>query len=82
MAQDNRMIGRRGEKTFSLLCSESEVTCNASGEDDFGWDAFIEFPARSNVLISPDMQEPGHSAKIQLKATTRSSLTVSIRLST
>lgn len=30
---DNRRVGRKGEKRFSLLCSAADVTRNQSVED-------------------------------------------------
>jgi hypothetical protein len=69
MSKHNQMIGRRGEKLFSLLCSEADVTCNKSSEDDFGWDMAIEFPARPQPAIALDMQCGPVAALVQVKTT-------------
>lgn len=74
------MIGRRGEKQFSLLCSEAGVTCNSSSEDDFGWDMAIEFPPRPQPAIALDMQRGPIAALVQVKATEGTTRTVSISL--
>lgn len=77
---DNRATGRKGEKRFSLLCSESGVTCNQSVEDDNGWDMLIEFPAPDQPLIALDMRAGVTAASVQVKATETDSRSVSIRL--
>lgn len=80
MSKHNQMIGRRGEKHFSLLCSEAGVTCNKSGEDDNGWDKFIEFPPRPQLAIALDMKRGPVGALVQVKATEGESRTVQISL--
>lgn len=74
------MIGRRGEKQFSLLCSEAGVTCNSSHEDDYGWDMHVEFSPRPRPLIALDMQPGQASALVQVKATTGESRRITISL--
>lgn len=74
------MIGRRGEKRFSLLCSDHDVTCNGSEEDDYGWDMFIEFPSRARSSIALDMQPNAPRALVQVKATKGDQRTVSLKL--
>ncbi|WP_374595187.1 hypothetical protein [Sphingosinicella sp.] len=80
MSKHNQMIGRRGEKHFSLLCSEAGVTCNKSEEDDNGWDKFIEFPPRPQLAIALDMKRGPVAALVQVKATEGESRTVQISL--
>lgn len=80
MSKHNQMIGRRGEKHFSLLCSEADVTCNKSEEDDNGWDKFIEFPPRPQLAIALDMKRGPVAALVQVKATEGESRTVQISL--
>ena len=80
MSKHNQMIGRRGEKLFSLLCSEAGVTCNQSSEDDFGWDMAIEFPPRRQPLIALDMQRGPVAALVQVKATEGAARSVQISL--
>ncbi|MGY4398827.1 hypothetical protein ACVWZA_004037 [Sphingomonas sp. UYAg733] len=80
MSKHNQMIGRRGEKLFSLLCSEADVTCNKSSEDDFGWDMAIEFPPRPQPAIALDMQRGPVAALVQVKATEGADRSVAINL--
>ncbi len=74
------MIGRSGEKRFSLLCTDHDVTCNRSEEDDYGWDKFIEFPPRARSSIALDMQPNAPRALVQVKATKGDQRTVSLKL--
>jgi len=80
MSKRNQMIGRQGEKRFSLLCSEAGVTCNRSEEDDNGWDMVIEFPARPQPLVALDMRAGPTPALVQVKTTEGAGRTVSISL--
>lgn len=79
MSIDSRRIGREGEKRFSLLCTQAGATCNASSEDDFGWDKFVEFPPATSAR--PIDERPTQQAAIvQIKATRGSSRRVRISL--
>ena len=80
MSKHNQMIGRRGEKQFSLLCSEADITCNQSIEDDFGWDMTIEFPPKPQPLIALDMHRGPVAALVQVKATEGATRSVQISL--
>jgi hypothetical protein len=80
MSKHNQMIGRRGEKLFSLLCSEADVTCNKSSEDDFGWDMAIEFPSKPRLAVALDMQSGPVAALVQVKTTEGATRSVSISL--
>lgn len=77
---DNRRVGRKGEKRFSLLCSEADVTCNQSVEDDNGWDMLVEFPAPAQPLITLDMRAGVTASSVQVKTTETDNRTVSLRL--
>lgn len=66
---DVRWIGREGEKIFSLMCSQAQVTCNKAEEDDCGWDFIIRFPPPLLVHIPIDQRGSGISALVQVKAT-------------
>lgn len=69
MSIENQRIGREGEKRFSLLCTEAGVTCNKSGEDDFGWDMLIEFPPRPQPDLPIDLRATQRCAIVQVKTT-------------
>ena len=70
-----------GEKRFSLLCSEADVTCNHSVEDDNGWDMLIEFQPKAQPLVALDMRKGVLAVSVQVKATASNSRSVPIRLS-
>jgi hypothetical protein len=78
---DNQFIGRRGEKRFDTLCSDANVTCNKSVEDDYGWDKLIEFPPRHFPFAAIDMQPGRTIACVQVKTTTGAALSTTISLS-
>lgn len=80
MAKNQRMIGRQGEKRFSTLCSDADVTCNGSEEDDYGWDKLIQYPPRPQPLIAIDMRRGQISALVQVKTTISDNRTVSLKL--
>lgn len=81
MAKDPQMIGRRGEKRFEMLCSDANVTCNRSTEDDYGWDKLIEFQARTIPFLAIDMQPEHVMAAVQVKTTETASRSISLSLS-
>jgi hypothetical protein len=81
MAKDPQMIGRRGEKRFEMLCSDANITCNRSIEDDHGWDKLIEFPARTIPFLAIDMQPEHVMAAVQVKTTETASRSISLSLS-
>ena len=80
MSWDNQFIGRGGENWFSHLCSRAKVSCNLSQEDDYGWDALIEFRPKKPAHIPADMGPTAKAAKVQIKTTTSESLSVGISL--
>lgn len=66
---DARWIGRKGEKRFTKLCSDAEVTCNPAQEDDCGWDFFIQFPMQAPLHVPIDERKAGPAALVQIKTT-------------
>ncbi len=61
--------GRPAQNKFKLLCSQSEVTCNRSFEDDHGWDFIIELvPQRENGLPADKLPGP-KQVLVQVKST-------------
>lgn len=81
MSLSNLMTGRQGEKRFSLLCSEAEVSCSKSEEDDNGWDMLIEFPLEPQTRIAIDLRQIQKMASIQIKTTKGDARTVFLSLS-
>lgn len=81
MSLSNLMTGRQGEKRFSLLCSEAEVSCTKSDEDDNGWDMLIEFPPEAQPKIAIDLRQTQRIASVQIKTTKGDGRTVSLSLS-
>lgn len=69
MSIENQRIGRKGEKLFSLLCTEAGVSCNKSIEDDYGWDMLIEFPPPPQQRGPIDLRPVQLTASVQVKAT-------------
>jgi len=69
MSIERQQTGRRGEKIFSLLCTEAGASCNKSTEDDFGWDMLVEFPPKPNPALPYDLQPVHLTASVQVKAT-------------
>ncbi len=69
------------EHHFAMLCSAAGVVCNASVEDECGWDFFVQFPAKRTLTRPADMQPPGPEALIQVKSTRSAPLTARLKLS-
>lgn len=60
--------GRPAEKHFSLLCSQANITCNRSEEDDHGWDFIVEIPMPRPERLSADLVGQIRKCEIQVKA--------------
>ena len=61
--------GRSAQDEFKLLCSQAEVTCNKSSEDDHGWDFIIELtPQRESGLPADKLPGP-KQVLVQVKST-------------
>lgn len=80
-ATENARTGRRGEKTFSLLCSKAGLICNSAQEDDAGWDFFVQFHLDQTFLGPADMRPPALSAFFQIKTSKEEKSAISIKLS-
>ena len=63
--------GRAAEKRFSLLCSEAEVSCNKSDEDDHGWDFVVDIPSTGPRTIAADLEPGVTQILVQIKSTQR-----------
>ncbi len=76
----NHRSGRTAQDKFKLLCSEAEITCNSSSEDDHGWDFIIELvPQRDSGLPADKLSGP-KQVLVQVKSTTGKSLKTSIKV--
>ena len=62
-------LGRAGESKFTLLCDQSDLTCNKSNLDETGWDFIVEFPMiEPDLNLTLDKRQPA-ACHIQLKST-------------
>ena len=73
--------GRPAEKKFELLCSQHDITCNSSNQDDFGWDFVLDIPDMTTHTIAADTTPPTRQALVQIKSTTSNNLRVRLKLS-
>ena len=63
-------MGRAAQDAFKHLCSVSDLTCNPSREDDYGWDFLVEIPLASSTSGIPADKWPATiSAFVQVKST-------------
>ena len=73
--------GRPAEKYFSLLCSQANITCNKSDEDDHGWDFIVEVPMPVPAMQSADLDGEIRKCEIQVKASETGNSVVKLSLS-
>lgn len=77
----NQRSGRPAEKKFSYLCSQANISCNVSEEDDHGWDYIIEVPPpKQRKDIPLDKTPPVKTALVQVKSTNGQRATTRIKL--
>ena len=77
----NQRSGRTSQDKFKLLCSEAEITCNSSSEDDHGWDFIIELvPQRESGLPADKLSGP-KQVLVQVKSTKAKSPKTRIKVS-
>jgi hypothetical protein len=69
------------ESHFAVLCAAAGAVCNASMQDECGWDFFVQFPPKPSRMRSADMQAPGPEAFVQIKSTREAPLVARIKLS-
>ncbi len=77
----SKIIGRLGESTLSLWCSEKNITATFPSEDRHGWDLLLEFPKEIHNISSGDQHPPAIECKIQVKSTDKLTRTWPIKLS-
>jgi hypothetical protein len=69
------------ENYFATLCAEAGVVCNGSGQDECGWDFFVQYPSRHRSKKPADSQPAGVEALVQVKSTRREPLIARMKLS-
>ena len=73
--------GRPAQDELKLLCSQRNITCNPSLEDDHGWDFIVEFPSLvSDRLLADKVQAP-RPVLVQVKSTRNKPAKTRIKLS-
>lgn len=77
----NQRTGRPAEDEFKLLCSQRNITCNPSLEDDHGWDFIIEIPVTPAEKLLADKIPAPRPVLVQVKSTRSESATIKIKLS-
>ena len=65
----SQRLGRPAQDKFKLLCSQAQVTCNSSSEDDYGWDFIIEIPTSADPGLPADKRPTPTPVLIQVKWT-------------
>lgn len=83
MASGNKLnLGKLGEDTFSLWCTEAELVSNRSSDEDAtGWDHLVEFPYIETDKPKDSWKAP-IECKVQVKSTQRKDRRLSIKSST
>ena len=68
-----RKVGKLGERTFAALVSDYEpgATCNASEEDEHGWDHVVEFDHRPLRGLPADLATALPACFVQTKTRLR-----------
>ncbi len=74
-------LGRLGEKKFSELCTQQSATCNASTEDEHGWDYIVEFDPGHQTTLPADLRDGIIRSLVQVKATQGKKQVARIKLS-
>ncbi len=77
----NQRLGRPAQYEFQLLCSQAEITCNSSVEDDHGWDFIVEIPSPSDPGLPADKVGGPKQVLIQVKWTGGKSAKTVIKVS-
>lgn len=69
------------EHHFASLCATAGVVCNASDQDECGWDFFLQYPIDVDPKRPADMQPDGPEALVQVKSTRNGPLVARMKLS-
>ena len=73
--------GRPAQKEFSLLCSQANITCNSSSEDDHGWDFMVEIPLPGTGNLPADKVAAPKPVLVQVKSTKGKSAKTTLKVS-
>ena len=73
--------GRPAQDEFKLLCSERNITCNPSLEDDHGWDFIMEIPTNVSDRLLADKVPAPRPVLVQVKFTSGKTAKTRIKLS-
>ena len=73
--------GRPAQDEFKLLCSQRNITCNPSLEDDHGWDFIVEIQASGSDEFLADKVPAPRQVLVQVKSTKNKSAQTRIKLS-
>lgn len=77
----NQRSGRPAQDEFKLLCSQGNITCNPSSEDDHGWDFIIEIMAPESDNLPADKVSAPRQVLVQVKSTNSKFAKTRIKLS-
>lgn len=77
----NQRSGRSAQDEFKLLCSQGDITCNPSLEDDHGWDFIIEIMAPESDNLPADKVSAPRQVLVQVKSTNSKLAKTRIKLS-
>lgn len=82
MTSGNKLnLGKLGEDTFSLWCTQAELVSNRSNDEDAtGWDHLVEFPYIETNRPKDSWNAP-IECKVQVKSTQRKDRRLSIKSS-
>lgn len=75
-----RDLGKLGENTFAVWCSQVGLNANPSVIDKTGWDYYVEFPIAPD-LSTNELHKSAINCKIQVKATDKQDRRLAITLS-
>ena len=73
--------GRPAQDEFKLLCSQRNITCNPSLEDDHGWDFIVEIQASGSDELLADKVPAPRQVLVQDKSAKNKSAQTRIKLS-
>lgn len=75
-----RDLGKLGENTFAIWCSQVGLNANPSIIDKTGWDYYVEFPI-SPDLSTNELHKSAFECKVQVKATDKKDRKLAITMS-
>jgi len=76
-----RRLGRAGERRFASLCADYGAVCNKPEEDESGWDAIVDLPARPVAGLPADLQTALPALLVQIKSHEKPLLRANLKLS-